>query len=76
MRAGVTAALLVCALALFPPAVAKATSPERIGFRVTTVDESGEAFEANVIDTITLFHQEDGVWKYWSDFILGVEMVQ
>ncbi len=44
--------------------------------KLKTVDESGEDFEANVIDTITLFHQEDGVWKYWSDHILGVELVQ
>ena len=44
--------------------------------KLKTVDESGEAFEVNVVDTITVFHQEDGVWKYWSDHILGVEMGQ
>ncbi len=44
--------------------------------KLRTVDKSGEAFSNNVIDTITLFHQENGVWKYWSDHILGVEMVQ
>ena len=43
--------------------------------KLKTVDKSGEDFEANVVDTITLFHQEDGTWKYWSDHILGVEMV-
>ena len=44
--------------------------------KLQTVDQSGEPFSANVIDTITIFHQEDGVWKYWSDHILGVELVQ
>lgn len=44
--------------------------------KLRTVDKSGEPFSANVLDTITVFHQEDGVWKYWSDHILGVELVQ
>lgn len=44
--------------------------------KLRTVDISGEPFSANVIDTITVFHQEDGVWKYWSDHILGVELVE
>ena len=44
--------------------------------KLRTMDTSGEAFSTNVIDTITVFHQEDGVWKYWSDHILGVELVQ
>ncbi len=44
--------------------------------KLKTVDQSEEPFSANVIDTITVFHQEDGVWKYWSDHILGVELVQ
>ena len=43
--------------------------------KLKTVDQSGEAFAANVIDTITVFHQENGVWKYWSDHILGVELL-
>ena len=44
--------------------------------KLKTVDQSGEPFSANVLDTITVFHQEDGVWKYWSDHLLGVELVQ
>jgi hypothetical protein len=44
--------------------------------KLKTVDQSEEPFSANVIDTITVFHQEDGVWKYWSDHILGVELLQ
>jgi hypothetical protein len=41
-----------------------------------TVDPSDKNFTANILDTITLFHQEDGVWKYWGDYDLGVEIVQ
>jgi len=41
-----------------------------------TVDQSEEPFVTNVLDTITVFHQEDGTWKYWSNHVLGVEMVQ
>jgi hypothetical protein len=44
--------------------------------KLKTVEQSGEPFSANVLDTITVFHQEDGVWKYWSDHLLGVELVQ
>ena len=44
--------------------------------KLKTVDQSGEPFATNVMDTITIFHQEDGIWKYWSDHILGVELVQ
>ncbi len=44
--------------------------------KLKTVEKSGEPFSANVLDTITVFHQEDGVWKYWSDHLLGVELVQ
>ncbi len=44
--------------------------------KLKTVNESDAAFEANVLDTIVLFHLEDGVWKYWSDYIIGAEFVQ
>ena len=46
----------------------------RVKFK--TVNQSGEPFEANVLDTIAVFHLEDGVWKYWSDHILGAEFVR
>ena len=32
------------------------------------------AFADNTVDTVTLFHREDGRWKYWSDYIVGVEV--
>jgi ketosteroid isomerase-like protein len=44
--------------------------------KLKTVDESGAPFAANVLDTIAVFHLEDGVWKYWSDHILGVEFAK
>ena len=44
--------------------------------KIRTVERSDESFSANVLDTITVFHQEDGVWKFWSDHVLGVELVQ
>jgi ketosteroid isomerase-like protein len=43
--------------------------------KLKTVDRSGEPFAANVMDTIAIFHQEDGQWKYWSHHVLGVEIV-
>ena len=33
----------------------------------------GSAFMNNTSDLIVLFHQEGGVWKLWTDGILGVE---
>ena len=44
--------------------------------KLKTVDQSGEPFAANILDTIAVFHQEDGKWKYWSHHVLGVEIVQ
>ena len=43
--------------------------------KLKTVDRSNNDFSSNVIDALTVFHQEDGVWKVWSDHILGVELV-
>lgn len=36
---------------------------------------AGSGFQDNVVDSILLFHQEGGVWKLWSDDVLGVEFV-
>ena len=44
--------------------------------KLKTVEQSGEPFAANIIDTITVFHQEDGTWKYWSNQVLGVQLMQ
>jgi hypothetical protein len=39
------------------------------------VGPPGSAFVDNVVDSLVLFHQEGGVWKLWSDEVLGVEFV-
>ena len=44
--------------------------------KLKTTEQPDDFFAANIVDTITVFHQEDGVWKYWSDHILGVELLQ
>lgn len=44
--------------------------------KLKTTEESDEPFAANIIDAIAVFHQEDGMWKLWSDHILGVELVE
>ena len=33
-------------------------------------------FTDNVVDTITLFHQENGTWKIWGDHLLGVQTLE
>ena len=33
-------------------------------------------FMNNILDTVTMFHQEDGTWKYWDNYILGVRLVE
>lgn len=44
--------------------------------KLKTVDNTEQPFTDNIIDTITVFHQENGSWKYWSNHILGVHIVQ
>lgn len=38
------------------------------------VGPAGSGFNDNLVDSIVLFHQEGGVWKLWSDDILGVKL--
>ena len=38
------------------------------------VGPPGSAFVNNVVDSLVLFHQENGVWKLWSDEVLGVQL--
>lgn len=37
-----------------------------------TAGKPGDGFANNVTDAIVLFHQENGVWKLWSQEIVGV----
>jgi hypothetical protein len=46
----------------------------RVQYR--TVGGTANPFMNNVLDTITIFHQEDGAWKYWDNYVLGVRPVQ
>jgi hypothetical protein len=43
--------------------------------KLKTVATDDAAFQNNIVVSIVLFHQEDGVWKAWSDHILGVELI-
>lgn len=43
----------------------------RVQYR--TEGASTKPFMNNILDTITVFHQEDGTWKYWSEHVLGVQ---
>ena len=36
---------------------------------------AGSSFNDHVLDSITVFHQEAGVWKIWSDEALGVQFL-
>jgi hypothetical protein len=36
----------------------------------------GSVFVNNTTDSIVLFHQEGGLWKLWTDEVLGVEFEQ
>lgn len=47
----------------------------RVSLKTFSASED-PAFQDNVVDTIGVFHQEGGVWKYWSDHILGIEIVE
>jgi len=44
--------------------------------KLKTTSGSDTKFAANVVDSIVVFHQQNGAWKVWSDEILGVELVQ
>jgi hypothetical protein len=36
----------------------------------------GSTFVNNTTDSVVLFHQEGGIWKLWTDEILGVDFEQ
>jgi hypothetical protein len=46
----------------------------RVQYR--TEGTTTKPFMNNILDTITVFHQEDDTWKYWDNHILGVRLVQ
>jgi hypothetical protein len=46
----------------------------RVQYR--TVGGTAAPFMNNLLDTIAVFHQEDGTWKYWDNYVLGARIVQ
>lgn len=43
--------------------------------KLKSTGTSGTDFVNNIVDTMTIFHQEGGAWKIWDQVILGVEIV-
>jgi hypothetical protein len=41
--------------------------------KMKTTAPPGTDFAANVTDNMMLFHQQGGVWKLWSEDVLGVQ---
>jgi hypothetical protein len=46
----------------------------RVQYR--TVGDKGAPFRNNIVDTMTFFHQQNGAWKYWDNYVLGVRLVK
>lgn len=46
----------------------------RVQYR--TVGGKAKPFMNNIVDTITFFHQENGTWKYWDNYVLGVGLIK
>jgi hypothetical protein len=44
--------------------------------KTKTTGKPGSGFTDNTVDAIVIFHQENGVWKLWSEKILGVDLGQ
>jgi len=41
----------------------------RVKVKVTSSGTKG--FDDNIMDTVTLFHQEGGTWKVWDTYLIG-----
>lgn len=44
--------------------------------KAKTVGKPGTGFSDNTVDSIMIFHQENGAWKLWGEEILGVQIPQ
>ena len=38
------------------------------------VSATAEGFEDNVVDTLTIFHEEGGKWKVWDAYLVGGQL--
>lgn len=46
------------------------------GVKMKLEGPPGSVFVNNTTDSIVLFHQEGGIWKLWTDEVLGVDFEQ
>src|SRR5262245_15664494 len=46
----------------------------RVKVKVTAT--GAEGFQDNVVDTITIFHQEGGKWKVWDAYLVGGQLAK
>ena len=44
--------------------------------KVKVTSPGTEGFQPNLVDTVTLFHQEGGVWKVWDLYLVGGDLVK
>lgn len=42
--------------------------------KVKVTSPGAEGFQANTVDTVTLFHQEGGSWKVWDAYLVGGQL--
>ena len=42
--------------------------------KVKTTGKPGTGFTDNTVDALLVFHQENGVWKLWTEQVLGVQV--
>jgi len=47
----------------------------RVKVKVTAAPDV-QGFYANVVDTITIFHQENGQWKVWDAYLVGASLAK
>ena len=43
--------------------------------KMKTTGDPRHDFRDNVVDSMQIFHQENGAWKFWGEHILGVEFL-
>jgi len=46
----------------------------RVKMKITA--PSGEKFVDNSIDTMMLFHQQNGAWRIWGDYLIGAQTLE
>jgi hypothetical protein len=44
--------------------------------KVKVTSPGTEGFLDNEMDTVTIFHQENGAWKVWDAYLVGGELVK